>query len=110
MIYWSGLKTLEVLMIALAVIFLAFIAWRLLNGRSLGELAWRSTWWVAPYLLGLVLLDYIGPHHLVGGINLIPFPYDTLVVAAFSLGIFYLAVHSSVSIEELETYIATQEL
>jgi amino acid transporter len=110
MIYWSGLKTLEVLMIALAVIFLAFIAWRLLNGRLLGELAWRSTWWVAPYLLGLVLLDYIGPHHLVGGINLIPFPYDTLVVAAFSLGIFYLAVHSSVSIEELETYIATQEL
>jgi amino acid transporter len=110
MIYWSGLKTLEVLMVALACIFAVFILWRLINGISLRQMAWRSAWWVVPYLLGLLLLDYIGPHHLVGGRNLIPFPYDTLVVAAFSLAIFYLAVHGSVTVEELETYIANQEI
>ncbi len=110
MIYWSGLRTLGILMIALAFIFTVFMAWRLINGLSVRALAWRSTWWVLPYFLGLLLLDFIGPHHLVGGTNLIPFPYDTLVVAAFSLAIFYLAVHSTVSVEELETYIATQEI
>lgn len=110
MIYWSGLQTLAVLMIALLCIFAAFIIWRLITRRSIRELAWRTTWWVVPYLGGLFGLDYIGPHHLVGGINLIPFPADTLVVAVFSLAIFYLAVHNSISIEELETYIATQEL
>ncbi len=110
MIYWSGLRTLEILLIALACIFTAFIIWRLINGVSLRQMAWRSAWWVVPYLLGLLVLDYIGPHHLVGGLNLIPFPYDTLVVAAFSLAIFYLAVQGSVSVEELETYIANQEL
>lgn len=110
MIYWSGLRTLGILMIALAFIFTVFMAWRLINGLSVRALAWRSTWWVLPYFIGLLLLDFIGPHHLVGGSNLIPFPYDTLVVAAFSLAIFYLAVHSTVSVEELETYIATQEI
>ncbi len=110
MIYWSGLKTLLILLAVLASIFILFLAWRLLSGATLRQMAWRSAWWVLPYLLGLLILDAIGPAHLVGGSGLIPFPLDTLVVAGFSLAIFYLAVRCCVSVEELEAYIETQEI
>lgn len=49
----------------------------------------KSGLWIAPYLLGLITISYLGAF---GGKNIIPFGWDFLVIAIFSLVIFYLAV------------------
>jgi hypothetical protein len=56
---------------------------------SVASLGLKSGLWVAPYLLGLILISYLGAFD---GKNVIPFGWDFLVIALFSAGILYLAV------------------
>ncbi len=50
-----------------------------------------------PYLVGLVLISYLGAY---GGKGIIPFGWDFLVIALFSTLILFLAVKSRVSYSE----------
>lgn len=92
-IYWSGLKVDSWLFGLLAVFFLVYLAYEAAAGR-IAQLEWRGAWWLLPYFLGMWLLVYLGPKHLVHGTGRIPYPWDLLVVAGFSIVIMALAVAS----------------
>lgn len=110
-IYWAGLKTDTWLMGLLAAFFVVFMLYRLaFDPGKIPQMSWKNTWWVLPYLGGLWLITWMGSNSMVGGRGVFPFPYDLLVLTAFSLGILVLAVKSAIPLEEMEAYIQTQEI
>jgi amino acid transporter len=102
-VYWSGWSTVWRLMVALAIGFLVWLAYRLFGERSrMPRTDLRPALWLPPYLGGLALISYLGRYD---GRNVIPFWWDIGVVAAFSLAIFALAVHVRLRPEEARGYI-----
>jgi amino acid transporter len=53
-----------------------------------------KSYWLIAYIVGLMILSYLGPSAF-NGVNFIPFPYDELIVVVFSLGIYYAAYLSN---------------
>jgi peptidoglycan/LPS O-acetylase OafA/YrhL len=87
--YWTGWDTMYKLAIAIVTGFV-FFGIACARGRiKQTSLGMKSAIWVVPYLGGLVLLSYLGSF---GGKNVIPFGWDFLVIAIFSVMILYLAV------------------
>jgi amino acid transporter len=87
--YWTGWETISKLAIAMGIGIIFFMT-AVLRGRIPADsLGLKSALWVIPYFSGLVLISYYGSF---GGKNAIPFGWDFLVIAAFSLSILYLAV------------------
>ncbi len=95
-IYWSGLETIWKLGVVLVIgyviigIFMAFDPQR-------PPLDWRSAQWLPVYLIGMGIISWLGQYS--GGAvkspvntSTIPFGLDFLVVAAFSLVIYYWAM------------------
>ena len=57
-------------------------------------------YWIIPYLVGLVIISYLGAF---GGKNIITFGWDFLVIGIFSACILYLAVATrAISLDEKE--------
>jgi len=98
--YWSGWQTISTLMIALLVGFgLMGLARSLHLDLEPPPIEWASAAWLAPYLLGLTVVSYlgnfgpggilggIGPFHdpLVGGTGAIPLWWDMACLTALSL-------------------------
>lgn len=96
--YWTGWNTIWKLAIAIGIgMALLFIAYRRgwLDKKQFGL---RSIGWLAPYLGGLFLISYLGSF---GGKGIIPFGWDFLVIAIFSVAILILAVKTRLgAIEE----------
>ncbi len=102
MCYWTGWQTLYKLAIAILIGLVFFIlacVRKKMPGASLGL---KSILWIGPYLGGLILISYLGAF---GGKQIIPFGWDFLVIALFSIVILSLAIKSRavVSIEHLTT-------
>ena len=93
--FWTGWDTISKLAIVLSVgMVLFFLAyWR--GKVTLQAHDLRSVKWLAPYLVGLVSLSYLGSF---GGINVLTFGWDFLVIGIFSLVIFQLALQSRADI------------
>jgi len=91
MSYWTGWETIYKLAIAIVVGFIFFM-FACASGRLKSQaLGMKSAFWIIPYLGGLILISYLGAF---GGKNIIPFGWDFLVIAIFSVVILYLAVMS----------------
>ena len=90
-IYWGGFDTTWKLACAIAVGLLLFIlgAWRAQTG-ALRRL--RSAIWIGPWLVGQVLIGWLGRYG-DGARNVLPDWFDIAIVLAFSLAIFYWAVN-----------------
>ena len=90
MSYWTGWNTIYKLGIALLIgfIFFGFAYFRGSIDRKL--CGFKSFFWIAPYLGGLTLISYLGSFG--GGINVIPFGWDFLVIGIFSVVVLYLAI------------------
>jgi len=58
-----------------------------------------------PYLAGIAVISYIGTSDF-GGKGFVPFGWDILVVAAFSLAIYYYAISARLSPEEVRRHVA----
>lgn len=87
--YWTGWDTIYKLAIAMGIGMILFIA-AVIRGRLPVEtLGLKSSLWVIPYFAGLVIISYFGAF---GGLNMIPFGWDFLVIGIFSVAILYLAV------------------
>jgi hypothetical protein len=69
------------------------------------RLDWRSASWLWPYFIGLGLLDYLGPTDF-DGIGVIPFGLDIVLVAAFSVAIYYYAMSVRLTPEEVRGHVA----
>lgn len=105
--YWTGWETMSKLAIALAV-GLGLFAIAYLRGRVKIEMhEMKSAFWILPYLVGLVVISYLGAF---GGQNIIPFGWDFLVIAVFSVGILYLAVKNRARLnsEQMTEYLVTE--
>jgi amino acid transporter len=111
-IYWTGLETIWKLGVCIVIgyivigIFMAFDSQR-------PPLDWRSAQWLPVYLIGMGLISWQG--QFSGGavappVNTgnIPFGIDLLVVAAFSLVIYYWAMATRLPTEEMQNLVARQ--
>jgi amino acid transporter len=106
-IYWTGWTTLWKLYVALGVGFLVFVVNYILSSadRRPDLSGWRSSAWVAPWLVGMAVIAKLG--QFKGGSQTIPFWWDIAVVAAFSVAIFYLAV--SVALPDEQAVAAVED-
>lgn len=93
MSYWTGWDTIWKLAIAIVIGFIVFSFSYRRNEHPLGL---QSLLWLVPYLIGLVLISYLGPF---GGKDMIPFGWDFVLIAFFSIFILYLAVKSRLSVD-----------
>lgn len=58
-----------------------------------------------PYFIGLGVLSYLSPTDF-GGTGLLPFGLDIVIVAAFSIGIYYYAMSVRLTPEEVRSHVA----
>ncbi|TVZ04085.1 APC family permease [Trebonia kvetii] len=106
-IYWSDFETLWKLGIA---IILGYIAIGMYNSDRPGmpKINWRKSAWLGAYLLGMGIISWQGAYGPDNTGRLL-YPWDILVVALFSLAIYFWAVYEgSQTTEEIEERIAEQ--
>ena len=58
-----------------------------------------------PYFIGLAAISYLGPDDF-GGIGVIPFGWDILVMSIFSIAIYYYAMSVRLTPEEVRRHVA----
>jgi amino acid transporter len=111
-IYWTGWGTYSTLMAAMIIGYVVMgVSAALGANEGRGALDLRSGFFVFPYMIGMGIISYLGQfarpaeglfrgsiggginHDLVGGTGAIPFYWDMLIVVAFSLAIYHLALH-----------------
>jgi amino acid transporter len=92
--YWGGFGTIWKLACAMAVglVLFAIGAWR--SGTH-AQHTLRSAIWMAPWFGGQVVIGALGRYG--GGYEVLPPWVDIIVVIGFSLAIFYMALHLTVS-------------
>jgi hypothetical protein len=56
------------------------------------SLDWKAAYWLVPYVGGLTLISWIGAKDF-GGLGALPFGWDAVVVAVFSIAIYILALY-----------------
>jgi hypothetical protein len=73
------------------------------------EIDWRASSWIWPWLLGSLLIGFLGRYGNWGFRNVIPDNWDALVVAVFSLLVFYFAVSLAMPAEKVQAMVAATE-
>ena len=105
-IYITGWDILWKLFLAIALGYVLLGIGHLVNpSEMLPSLDWRGGSWYLPYLVGMAVISYIGASDF-GGIGIIPFGPDLLVVAAFSLVIYFYAISVRLKPEEVRSHVA----
>jgi amino acid transporter len=105
-IYWTGWDILWRLYIAIAIGFVLLGIGHFVNpSEFLPRLDWRGGSWLWPYFIGLGVLSYLSPTDF-GGTGLLPFGLDVVLVAAFSIGIYYYAMSVRLTPEEVRSHVA----
>ncbi len=106
-IYWSGFETLWKLGVAIILGYIA-IGMYASDREGAPRINWKKSSWIAAYLVGIGIISWQGAY---GPQNTgrLDYPWDILVVALFSLAIYYWAVfYGAQSTEEMEQRIAEQ--
>jgi amino acid transporter len=105
-IYWSTWDVLKLLLMGIAIgfVFLA-LGWATNPEARQLSLDWKAGSWLFPYFAGMGVISFLGPTDFAG-IGVIPFGWDVLVVAAFSLIIYFYAVSVRLSPEEVRGRVA----
>jgi amino acid transporter len=98
-IYFSGFETVWKLGITL-VIGYALIGIAMAFDRQRPPLEWKSATWLPVWLIGLGLISWQGQYG-PNNTNNIPFWWDMLIVAAFSLVIYYWAMFTKLPRQEM---------
>ncbi len=107
--YWSGWEVISKLglMLLLGFVILFFYYTCTVRGRNI-QLNLRSSVWLWPYLIGLSLISYLG--NFGHGLGIIPFGWDFLILALFSIAIMMLAVAFRLPSQTTQDYIDTLTL
>ncbi|MER6065136.1 APC family permease [Streptomyces sp. NPDC004059] len=102
-IFWSGWDTLWRLGFAILIgyVLLGSYAWYAIRKDlpNAPRLDFKAAQWLLPYLAGIGVLSYLSTF---GGNGDLPLWWDILVVAAFSLGIYYWAKATASAPEQIE--------
>jgi len=116
-IYWAGWDTLWRLGIAIVIGYLLMgsYAWYA-NAKNLPnapDLDWRAAQWLPVYLVGMGVISWQGSFCEMSGCGAkgnLPLWWDILVIAVFSLAIYYWAVAVGLRTEAIEHNIADVEV
>jgi amino acid transporter len=106
-IYWGGF---DVMWKLLAMIFLGRVLFEYALRRadaSRTDIDWRATSWIWPWLIGLTVISVLGRYG--HGHNVLPDWIDMVVVILFSLAVFFYAVEFSMSEEQVQAALATED-
>lgn len=104
-IYWSGWETDWRLGVAIILGFIVLaLNYVLSPADRKPSLDWKAAYWIVPYLAGLTLISFIGARDF-GGRGVIPFGWDALVVAVFSIVIYVVALNLRLPDETAQQYI-----
>lgn len=120
LVYFAGFSTVFWLYVLIALGFVAFLIYQAsIPAERRTIIDRRAAAWIMPWLAGLLIVSWLGRYNgsppTVFGVTLLatehlPNWWDLLILAAFSPGIYYWAVHSTMSrehvqaaVEELET-------
>jgi amino acid transporter len=105
-IYWSTWDVIWKVSVAMILGLVLLGIGHLVNPSELTpSLDWRGGSWVWPYFIGLAAISYLGESDF-GGIGVIPYPWDTLVIAVFSIAIYYYAMSVRLTTEEVRGHVA----
>jgi amino acid transporter len=125
-VYWSGWGTYTTLMLVILIGFaLMAVSFIFKLNPNTPVIDWQGAIWVLPYLVGLGIISYLGPFGtsnnepsgivggigvfktvLVGGHGDLPLYWDMLVLAVFSLAIYYLALAKRLPSAQVDRYVA----
>jgi amino acid transporter len=112
LIYWSGFETVWKLGICLVIGYVLIGVCMAFDPKR-PPLDWKSAQWLPVYLIGLGIISWLGQYS--GGAvkapvntNTIPFWWDMVVVAAFSLIIYYWAQATRLPREEMLNLVGRQ--
>jgi len=107
-IYWGGFEATWKLLVA---IFIGRVLFEIALARSADddrvEIDWRAASWIWPWLLGMTILGYLGRYG--GGHFKLHEWWDLGIVAAFSLVVFYFAVHVAMSTEKVQAAVEREQ-
>jgi len=104
--YFTGWTIIYKLCIAMVIGLLVFVGHQYALKRSGHEVKdpnWRASIWVWPFFAGLGVLSYLGGFG--GGLGVIPFGWDMVILAVFCLAIFALAIKYRLPSDETQAYI-----
>lgn len=87
--YWTGFETIWKLAIAVGFGFALFCIAYLRGKIDKNNIGLKALIWITPYFTGLFFISYLGSF---GGKNILPFGWDFLIIAIFSVVILFLAV------------------
>jgi amino acid transporter len=105
-IYWTTWDINWKLFLAIALGFVLFAIAQVTNPSDrTPTLDWRGASWLWPYFIGMAVLSYIGPTDF-GGIGIIPFGIDIIVVAIFSIAIYFFALSVRLTPEEVRGHVS----
>jgi amino acid transporter len=113
LIYWSGFTTVWKLGVCLVIGYI-LIGVAMVFDKQRPPLEWKSAYWLVPYLIGMGIISWMGQYSGESAkspplnTGRIPFWWDFLVVAGFSLAIYYWAIFTSLPREETLALIARQ--
>jgi amino acid transporter len=119
-VYWAGWGTYSTLMVVMLLGYALMAVSRALHlNPNQPTIDWGAAIWVIPYLVGMGVISYLGGFGeggilnsvgtfskvLVGGKGHIHLYWDLLVVAAFSLAIYYLAISRRLRPDQVDHYV-----
>jgi amino acid transporter len=112
LIYWSGLEVVWKLGVCIVIGYVV-IGVSMAFDTDRPPLDWKSAQWLPAYLIGIGILSWLGQYS--GGATAppvntktIPFWWDMVIVAAFSLAIYFWAIATRLPKEEMQLLAAKQ--
>lgn len=121
-IYWSGWTTITAVYAGLLIgLILMGVSYAFKLNANRPSLDWSSALWVFPWLLGMGILCYFGNFGaggMIGGVGIfktvwngadgmIPIWWDLVIVTAWSLFIYYMAVYRRLDTARVDQYVGT---
>jgi amino acid transporter len=117
-IYWTGFDTIWKIGVGIALGLVIFAITRL-SSRRKPSIDWAGAAWVWPWLVGIVLISYLGRYdsaqgadraHGKGELFLLPAWIDLLVVIVFAMAIFYFAIGRGVASAKVAAAVQADEV
>jgi amino acid transporter len=105
-IYWSGFEIVWKLGVCIVLGYI-LIGMHFSDNPHAPKINWKNSAWLGAYLLGMGIISWqgqFGPENTFR----IPFWWDMLLVAAFSVAIYFWALNSTLTRAEMEQAIADQ--
>ncbi len=104
--YWTGWETIWRLMIGIVAGLILFLGYRALS-QNKDPIAAKTALWLVPHFLGLMLISYLGSFG--GGTGILPFGWDFLAIALYTVIVLKLAHYSTVQQDDTKALLANDE-